>query len=95
MPESGVENSDLKLKSKSFLLTVFFYAGLEEWGLRLLKRFRWGETFYDLNRELLDEYASCKNGEEVVAKQQEWMEKLVVEDRERKEYGEDYCMALS
>ena len=70
-----------------FTLYVHFYTGLEEWGLRLLKRFKWGGSFYDLNREVLDVYAACKDGAEVVAKQQEWMDKLAVEERTRDEYG--------
>lgn len=33
----------------------------------------WGESFLDLNRAILDEYASCKNSAEVVQVQNEYM----------------------
>ncbi len=68
----------------------FIFIGLEDWGTRLLKRFKWGGSFYDLNRELLDTYTACKNGAEVVAKQQEWMDKLAAEKRDRDDYGKLY-----
>ncbi|RCN50244.1 putative metal-binding domain in RNase L inhibitor, RLI [Ancylostoma caninum] len=49
---------------------------------RLMKQFSWGPHFIELNRELLDMYASCGTHEEVIQKQTEYLNKL---DREAEE----------
>jgi pre-rRNA-processing protein TSR3 len=40
---------------------------------RLLGKFRWGETFLDLNAEPLDRYAACRDSGEVVAVQDDYL----------------------
>ncbi|XP_072029248.1 18S rRNA aminocarboxypropyltransferase-like [Amphiura filiformis] len=75
-----------KLSCVEAFAASLYIVGLEEWGSRLLKRFKWGGSFYDLNRELLDTYATCKNGAEIVTKQQEWMEKMAAEKKNRDKY---------
>ena len=50
--------------------------GLKELGSILLKKFKWGDSFYEVNREALEAYASCKDSAEVVEKQQLYLEKL-------------------
>ncbi|MCK4811310.1 MAG: DUF367 domain-containing protein, partial [Methanosarcinales archaeon] len=36
-------------------------------------KFKWGHTFLELNRQLLDEYAQAKDSSEVVAIQSEYL----------------------
>jgi pre-rRNA-processing protein TSR3 len=40
----------------------------------VLEEFSWGEEFFKLNEQVLDLYASCHDADEVVAKQNEWLE---------------------
>ncbi|KZN25641.1 hypothetical protein A4G99_04025 [Haladaptatus sp. R4] len=41
---------------------------------RILSKFRWGETFLQLNEEPLRRYADCEDSTEVVAVQQEYLD---------------------
>ena len=41
----------------------------------MLEKFKWGHSFYEVNQELLDMYAACKDGAECVAKQMEFLKK--------------------
>ncbi|MGA9400577.1 DUF367 family protein [Haladaptatus sp.] len=41
---------------------------------RILSKFRWGETFLELNEEPLRRYADCEDSTEVVAVQQEYLD---------------------
>ena len=42
---------------------------------RILSKFRWGETFLELNDEPLRRYADCADSTEVVAIQQEYLDR--------------------
>jgi pre-rRNA-processing protein TSR3 len=41
----------------------------------VLSKFRWGETFLELNDEPLRRYADCADSTEVVAVQQEYLDR--------------------
>lgn len=41
----------------------------------MLGKFKWGHSFYEVNEELLEMYAKCKDGTEVVQKQNEFLQK--------------------
>lgn len=63
-----------------FILILIFlcynaFKGLKSHGEQLLSKFKWGHSFYEVNQELLDMYAACKDGAEVVAKQIEFLKK--------------------
>jgi pre-rRNA-processing protein TSR3 len=47
--------------------------GEREHAERLLAKFRWGETFLDLNAEPLERYAACADSSAVVAVQDEYL----------------------
>ena len=57
------------------LLWYNAFKGLKSHGEQLLSKFKWGHSFYEVNQELLDMYAACKDGAEVVAKQIEFLKK--------------------
>ncbi len=54
------------LTSLEALAASFLLVGLEEEGKALLSLYNWGETFYGLNKELLDDYKVCTTKEEIV-----------------------------
>lgn len=41
-----------------------------------MKQFTWGPHFIELNRELLDIYASCSTHDDVIRKQTQYLERL-------------------
>ncbi|MFB6266841.1 MAG: DUF367 family protein [Halodesulfurarchaeum sp.] len=50
-----------------------YILGEREQAERLLSKFRWGQTFLDLNEEPLRRYAACADSSEVVAVQDEYL----------------------
>lgn len=49
---------------------------------KYLDKFKWGKTFVELNHDLLEKYAACKDSAEVVQVQQQHMT-LLDEERNR------------
>ncbi|RNA17727.1 ribosome biogenesis TSR3 -like protein [Brachionus plicatilis] len=62
-----------KLSCVEAFAAAFWIVGLKEFGEILLGKFKWGHSFYEVNEELLIMYASCKDGSEVVQKQNEFL----------------------
>ena len=73
----------MTVASVSLLLCI----GLKELGELLLSKFKWGKTFFDVNRDVLDLYAACKTSTDVVAAQKRHLEDLEKSDRVRRDRG--------
>jgi pre-rRNA-processing protein TSR3 len=69
-----------KLNCMEAMAAALFIVGMDEVAWSLLEKFKWGQGFWDLNRELLEKYSKCKDGEEIIKVQTEYMDQL---DRER------------
>jgi len=65
----------------------FLYAGLKELGELLLKKFKWGKTFFSVNRDILDLYAACKTSTDVIAVQKQHLEELEKSHRASRDRG--------
>ena len=63
-----------KLTTAEALATVLFLIGREEQARRVLGAFRWGERFFELNKEPLEAYAAAKSSAELVALQFEFFD---------------------
>jgi pre-rRNA-processing protein TSR3 len=63
-----------KLTTAEALATVLFLVGREEQARRVLGAFRWGERFFELNKEPLEAYAAAKSSAELVALQFEFFD---------------------
>lgn len=59
-----------------FLLFSITIAGQQSVATFYLSKFKWGHTFLDVNRELLDQYAACTTSAEVVKQQNDYLCKL-------------------
>jgi pre-rRNA-processing protein TSR3 len=62
-----------KLSCVEAFAAAFYIIGLKEFGERLLAKFKWGHSFFQINFDLLEMYAKCKDGAEVVSKQNEFL----------------------
>ncbi len=54
------------LSTAEALAASLYITGFISEGLELLSKFKWGPTFLDLNRELLEEYSRARDSREVV-----------------------------
>lgn len=64
------------------LAAGLYIVGLKNNAKAILEKFRWGQNFLKMNEELLDEYASCATGADVIARQNIHLAVLKKEARE-------------
>lgn len=77
----------VKLSCVEALAGALFICGIPEVAFLILNKFKWGITFYNMNKELLDMYALCKDGNEVIQAQNRYLEKCFAE-REQQQLKE-------
>jgi pre-rRNA-processing protein TSR3 len=65
----------LKLTTVEALAAGLVVLGEREQAERILAKFTWGETFLELNEEPLRRYAACEDSSDVVAVQQEYLDR--------------------
>jgi pre-rRNA-processing protein TSR3 len=63
-----------KLSCAEAAAATLYICGKADAARAILDQFGWGAEFLKINQEVLDLYASCKDAEEVVRKQNEWLE---------------------
>jgi pre-rRNA-processing protein TSR3 len=71
-----------RLNCAEALAAAFAICGKFDWAEQILEPFTYGETFMEINRELLERYARCEDAEGVKRAEEEWMAQL------EKEYAE-------
>ena len=54
-----------KLTTVEAIVGAAFILGFEDLADELLDKFKWGHTFYDLNRNLLEDYSKASSEEEI------------------------------
>lgn len=64
-----------KLSCAEAAAATLYICGKFDAAVAILQEFSWGMEFLRLNKELLDMYATCSDAEEVVIRQNEWLEK--------------------
>lgn len=74
----------LRLSCVEALAAGLYIMGFSESARMILGKFCWGEGFWKVNDGLLDRYAECENGEEIVTVQNEYIERCEREVVERK-----------
>ena len=64
-----------KLNTVEAFAAALVVLGEREHAERILSKFRWGETFLELNAEPLERYAGCADSTEVIAVQGEYLDR--------------------
>lgn len=65
----------MELTTVEALAAALVIFGEETQAEAILSKFTWGETFLELNAEPLDRYADCEDSGEIVAVQQEYLDR--------------------
>ena len=65
-----------KLSSAEAIAAALYITGFKEDALRVLSLFKWGNTFLELNKELLEGYSKASTAGEVIKIQNKVLEKL-------------------
>lgn len=58
------------------LAACFYICGHEDWARDVLRHFRYGDAFLDINSQLLRRYTACANEEDVKKTEEEWLDKI-------------------
>ncbi len=61
------------LSTAEALTAALYIAGFQKQAERLLSIFKWGPTFFDLNREPLEEYSKATDSQEIIRIQKQFM----------------------
>lgn len=78
-----------RLNCVEALAACFAICGHLEWAEEILSSFSYGQSFLDINEEVLARYAACKDEEEVKEAEKVWLEKIENEWKEDREARED------
>ncbi|MFB3096107.1 MAG: ribosome biogenesis domain-containing protein, partial [Nitrosopumilaceae archaeon] len=56
-----------KLTTVEAIAGAIYLIGFEKLSLDLLNKFKWGHTFYDLNKELLEQYSKATSQNAIIS----------------------------
>ncbi|XP_046686092.1 18S rRNA aminocarboxypropyltransferase-like [Homalodisca vitripennis] len=77
------------------LAATFYITNFKDVCELYLAKFKWGDSFLNLNRELLDKYATCANSAEVITTQNEYLTQARQERLDRHDEKSDYPTSSS
>lgn len=64
-----------QLSCAEALAATLFIMGYPVESRQLLSKFKWGSSFFEINKEILDLYSSCKTSEELISAQSAYLNK--------------------
>ena len=72
-----------KLTCVEAIAATLILTGFEEEAEIILGNFKWGHVFFEINAEIFEKYRTCKNSEEILAVQKEYLEMCTQEKESR------------
>jgi len=75
----------VKLSCAEALAAALYIAGFRDDAALLMDKFAWGHSFLDINRQLLDRYASCEDSAAIVSLQQDYIREAEAEVEQRRQ----------
>lgn len=78
---------------EAFVATLYL-AGFQAECDVLLRKFKWGHSFLKVNQQLFDAYSQCKNGVEVVAAQQKYIDEVTAHGNEKSQDYQDVTAGI-
>jgi len=79
----------LKLSCVEAIAATLFITGFEKEAHHLLDKFKWGKSFYNVNKTLLQQYAACSTSAEVVKVQNDYIATCEKEQEDKKNINND------
>ncbi|ELR11979.1 uncharacterized protein ACA1_400580 [Acanthamoeba castellanii str. Neff] len=83
----------LKLSCAEAAAATLYITGFKEEAEQVMSKFKWGHSFFEVNRTLLDRYAACANSAEVVKVQNDWIEECEREQANKHPADDDLLIA--
>ncbi|TPR01645.1 hypothetical protein CAN33_0040340 [Aspergillus niger] len=83
-----------RLNCVEALAACFCICGHEDWARQVLKPFRYGEAFLEINGKLLKRYAACADEDEIKRAEEEWLAKIEREYEENDSEEEEQMAAI-
>ena len=77
-----------RLNCVEALAACFFICGHEDWAHEVLGHFSYGETFLEINSQLLKRYAACKDEDEIKKAEENWLAKIEKEYSDQRAKGD-------
>uniref|UniRef100_A0A7S2NTD7 18S rRNA aminocarboxypropyltransferase n=1 Tax=Leptocylindrus danicus TaxID=163516 RepID=A0A7S2NTD7_9STRA len=75
-----------KLTCAEAAAATLYICNRKEGALAILDEFGWGREFVKINHELLELYSSCRDSDDVLEKQRQWLEQQQAEAQDHKPY---------
>lgn len=66
------------------LAAAMFICGMKQEAKFYLSKFSWGNSFLDLNDELLEKYSNCKSSKEILETQNQYLQQIKEEQEQRR-----------
>lgn len=77
-----------RLNCAEALAATFYICGHEDWAHEVVTHFSYGETFLEINSQILKRYAACSTEEEIKKAEEVWLAKIEREYNESRAEGE-------
>ena len=77
-----------KLSCAESIAATLFLGGFYKEAENILNRFKWGQSFFEVNKELFDNYKNCSNSKELKKVEYEYIEKEINDKKLRKQHND-------
>ncbi|EPY54180.1 ribosome biogenesis protein [Schizosaccharomyces cryophilus OY26] len=78
-----------RLNCAEALAACMYIVGYKDEARLLMENFKWGHAFFDVNEELLDIYAQCKDADEIQEKEKQYLEDMEASYHEQRNIDPD------